>query len=257
MEMAQIPNTRSEHQISGRYYCHWQHWAFAQNFPTQSSTGNRNSATKLLKRKKKRNRQEDWEILDNTMQFSRPWNHSRKGSGEDTRRHERERGIKRESSRLSNSLVFVSQCSNRQRGIRPAGGGKGPVDVPGEKPGLTEPSCRTYSVALGSLVGQAGCAGSTHLKLPVLGGYQFGTLVYIGFYYSSQGFFLRILWCSWSGHHPENNLAKFGYIIDMKVYIFKIKSFFILGYLLKGIIKLWQLNLKSGEFGPSNEKSFA
>jgi hypothetical protein len=43
----------------------------------------------------------------------------------------------------------------------------------------------------------------------------------------------------------------------MKVYIFKIKSFFILGYLLKGIIKLWQLNLKSGEFGPSHEKSFA
>jgi len=28
---------------------------------------------------------------------------------------------------------------------------------------------------------------------------------------------LRILWCSQSGDHPENNLTKFGYMIDMKV----------------------------------------
>ncbi len=33
-----------------------------------------------------------------------------------------------------------------------------------------------------------------------------------------QGFFLRILWCSsLSGHHSQNNLAKFGYILDVKV----------------------------------------
>jgi hypothetical protein len=31
------------------------------------------------------------------------------------------------------------------------------------------------------------------------------------------GFLLRILWCSQSGGHPENNLAKFGYILEMKV----------------------------------------
>jgi hypothetical protein len=26
-----------------------------------------------------------------------------------------------------------------------------------------------------------------------------------------------ILWCSQSGDLPENNLAKFGYVIDMKI----------------------------------------
>jgi hypothetical protein len=31
------------------------------------------------------------------------------------------------------------------------------------------------------------------------------------------GFLWRILWCSQSGYHPGNNLAKFGYKIDMKV----------------------------------------
>jgi hypothetical protein len=30
-------------------------------------------------------------------------------------------------------------------------------------------------------------------------------------------FFLRILWCSQSDDDSENSLAKFGYIIDMKV----------------------------------------
>jgi hypothetical protein len=47
--------------------------------------------------------------------------------------------------------VFGLRIVQIDRGIRPAGGGKGPVDLPGEKPGLTEPSCRAYSVALGSL----------------------------------------------------------------------------------------------------------
>ncbi len=31
------------------------------------------------------------------------------------------------------------------------------------------------------------------------------------------GFPFRILWCSQSGDHPENNLVKFGDILDMKV----------------------------------------
>ncbi len=30
-------------------------------------------------------------------------------------------------------------------------------------------------------------------------------------------FLLRILWCSRSGVHPENILAKFGYTLDIKV----------------------------------------
>jgi hypothetical protein len=30
-------------------------------------------------------------------------------------------------------------------------------------------------------------------------------------------FILRILWCSQSGNRPENNLAKFGYILHMKI----------------------------------------
>jgi len=31
------------------------------------------------------------------------------------------------------------------------------------------------------------------------------------------GFLLRILLCSQSGDHPENDLAKFGYILHIKV----------------------------------------
>jgi len=46
-----------------------------------------------------------------------------------------------------------------------------------------------------------------------------------------------ILWCSQSGHHPENDLAKFGYMLDMKVEK-KSESFYILGYLLEFIIKI-------------------
>jgi hypothetical protein len=56
-------------------------------------------------------------------------------------------------------------------------------------------------------------------------------------------------------------LAKFGYIIDIQVGK-KIESFFILGYLLEVMIRLWRFgiffNLNFGEFGPlfSHEKSF-
>jgi len=53
------------------------------------------------------------------------------------------------------------------------------------------------------------------------------------------GSFLRILWCSQSGDHPENNLAKFGYILDMKIGKRKTESFYILSYLLELIIKIW------------------
>jgi hypothetical protein len=38
-----------------------------------------------------------------------------------------------------------------------------------------------------------------------------------------------------SGYHPQNNLAKFGYTLDMKVRNFK--NFYILGYRLQLLIK--------------------
>jgi hypothetical protein len=34
---------------------------------------------------------------------------------------------------------------------------------------------------------------------------------------STPGFFLRILWCSEGGYHPETNLANSGYMPDMIV----------------------------------------
>jgi hypothetical protein len=36
--------------------------------------------------------------------------------------------------------------------------------------------------------------------------------------------------CSQSGHHPENDLAKFGYILDMKNRKGTEESLYILGY---------------------------
>jgi hypothetical protein len=38
---------------------------------------------------------------------------------------------------------------------------------------------------------------------------------------NGPGFLLRILRWSQSGNHPENDLAKFGYILDMKVFFSK------------------------------------
>jgi len=69
-----------------------------------------------------------------------------------------------------------------------------------------------------------------------------------------------LLWWSQSGDHPENNLSKFGYILDMKL-AKKTESFDVLGYLLEFIIKLWRFGFlsssKSGDFGVfSQEKSF-
>jgi hypothetical protein len=40
-----------------------------------------------------------------------------------------------------------------------------------------------------------------------------------------------LLWWGQSGDHPENNLPKFGYILDMKLEK-KTESFDVLGYLL-------------------------
>jgi len=67
--------------------------------------------------------------------------------------------------------------------------------------------------------------------------------------------------CSQSGDHPENHLAKFVYILDMKSKEPKNKeSFFIIGYLLELLMKIWQKKFKSskyGEFGHYfHEKSF-
>jgi hypothetical protein len=44
------------------------------------------------------------------------------------------------------------------------------------------------------------------------------------------GFLLRIFWCSQSDDHPENNLANFGCILDMKVEKQCTKSFYVLCY---------------------------
>ncbi len=66
------------------------------------------------------------------------------------------------------------------------------------------------------------------------------------------GFLSGIWWCSQSGDHSKNNLAKFGYILDRKVERKK-ESLYILGYLLELIIKIWQFGffiLRSNKFGP-------
>jgi hypothetical protein len=47
-----------------------------------------------------------------------------------------------------------------------------------------------------------------------------------------------------SGDHPENNLAKFGYIPYMKVKINKNEgSFYILSYLMEHINEIWRLKI--------------
>jgi hypothetical protein len=55
-----------------------------------------------------------------------------------------------------------------------------------------------------------------------------------------RGFLLWILWCSQSGNHPENNLAKFCYILNMKLEkkVKKSWPFYIFGYLLELIITI-------------------
>jgi hypothetical protein len=57
----------------------------------------------------------------------------------------------------------------------------------------------------------------------------------------SPGFLLRNFLCSQSDDHSQNNFAKFGYILDIKVEK-KIESFYIRGYIVEPMFK-------SGEFG--------
>jgi hypothetical protein len=58
------------------------------------------------------------------------------------------------------------------------------------------------------------------------------------------GFLFRILLFSQSGDHPEINLAKFDYILDLKVSPKKPKkSISILDYLLQFIIRLWPFGI--------------
>jgi len=66
---------------------------------------------------------------------------------------------------------------------------------------------------------------------------------------------LRILWCSQSGNHSENNLAKFGYIVDMKVKKKNRNPSIFLAWLHIGsyhkTLAIWIFfSSKSGEFGP-------
>jgi hypothetical protein len=70
--------------------------------------------------------------------------------------------------------------------------------------------------------------------------------------WSAAGFLLRISWCTQSGDHPENNLAKFGYIIDMK--IAQNNKIFLYSWLPSGsyykTLEIWNFfNSKSGKFG--------
>jgi len=77
------------------------------------------------------------------------------------------------------------------------------------------------------------------------------------------GFPLRILWCSQSGDHPENNLVEFGDILDMKAEKKKkkqnpLKFLTTSWYLPSKSGNLEKYSLKSGEFGSCffHEKSF-
>jgi hypothetical protein len=62
---------------------------------------------------------------------------------------------------------------------------------------------------------------------------------------------MMTIWLNYFLDESVNNLAKFGYILDVKVEN-KQKPFYILGYLLELIIKIWQFGFifeKSGECG--------
>jgi hypothetical protein len=67
------------------------------------------------------------------------------------------------------------------------------------------------------------------------------------------GFILRILWSGQIGHHSQNNLAKLGYILDMKVEKTR-ESFYIVGSLLqlthKNLTIQKKIPSKSGKFQP-------
>ncbi len=64
---------------------------------------------------------------------------------------------------------------------------------------------------------------------------------------AGAGFLFRILWCSQSGNHSQNNLAKFGCIVDMKVGKNPNASIF--------LATCWNLSLKSGNLWKQSSKS--
>ncbi len=59
--------------------------------------------------------------------------------------------------------------------------------------------------------------------------------IYIYIYYFNGewvlGFCFSILWFNWNDDHPQDDLVRFGYILDMKIET-KSKSFYIFGYSL-------------------------
>jgi hypothetical protein len=55
---------------------------------------------------------------------------------------------------------------------------------------------------------------------------------------SDHVFFLNFVWCSWSDNHPPEDLAKFGYILDIKIKTFKQASVI--------LTTCWNLLQKSG-----------
>jgi hypothetical protein len=54
---------------------------------------------------------------------------------------------------------------------------------------------------------------------------------------TNQGFFFNFVMIQWSDNHLQDDLARFGYRLDMKVEK-NSESFYILGYLLELIIKI-------------------
>jgi hypothetical protein len=67
-----------------------------------------------------------------------------------------------------------------------------------------------------------------------------------------RGFFFPILWCSWSGDHPQDDWVRFGPIPDMRVE--KKTRILVYSLLPSGtFIKIWQsgyyFSLKSDKFG--------
>ncbi len=64
-------------------------------------------------------------------------------------------------------------------------------------------------------------------------------------WWMGAGFLIRILWCSQSGNHLKNNLAKFGLPTRYESRK-EMESFYILGYQpCELIIKIWRLENKS------------
>jgi hypothetical protein len=63
------------------------------------------------------------------------------------------------------------------------------------------------------------------------------------FWDAGSSWILLTILCSQSGDCPENNLVKFGYIIDMKVEFFLKNPSIFLATFVEVIIRLWQLGI--------------